>query len=185
MFETLFDISYYFGDNLQDYPNNPAEMRLAVDSWETQLTQPELDISDRIRLLTRIGTYARTLRDLDRAESAHTAAIELANAIGHIRFSTQNRIKLAHVYQWQQRYAESETVFEDAIATCQHEPEVANFLDFAYQHFGKCKFDQQRYTEALELFEQALELRRRKGDQELIDSTELALSTVKARCSAS
>ena len=141
MFETPFDISYYFGDDLQDYPNNPGEMRQAVDFWETQLTQPELDISDRIRLLTRIGTYARTLRDLARAEEAHKAAIELASAVGNVRFSTQNRIKLAHVYQWQQRYGESEAVFEDAIATCQREPEVGDFLDFAYQHYGKCKFD--------------------------------------------
>jgi tetratricopeptide (TPR) repeat protein len=71
-------------------------------------------------------------------------------------------------------------MFEDAIATCQHEPEVANVLDFPYQHYGKCKFDQQRYADALQLFEQALELRRSKGDQELIDSTQLAIATVEA-----
>jgi tetratricopeptide (TPR) repeat protein len=135
MFETPFNISCYYGDNLQDYPNNPAEMRQAVDYWEAQLTQPELDIRDRIRLLTRIGTYARTLRDLDRAEEAHKAAIELAKSIDNVRLKTQNRIKLAHVYQWQQQYAESEAVFEAMIATCQHEPEVADFLDFAYQHY--------------------------------------------------
>jgi tetratricopeptide (TPR) repeat protein len=181
MFETPFNISCYYGDNLQDYPNNPAEMRQAVDYWEAQLTQPELDIRDRIRLLTRIGTYARTLRDLDRAEEAHKAAIELAKSIDNVRLKTQNRIKLAHVYQWQQQYAESEAVFEAMIATCQHEPEVADFLDFAYQHYGKCKFDQQRYAEALQLFEQALELRHSKGNQELIDSTELAIATAKAR----
>jgi len=185
MMETSFDISTYFGDNLQDYPNNPTEMRQAVNFWESQLIQPGLDISDRIRLLTRIGTYARTLRDLDRAEEAHKAAITLAESIDHLRFKTQNQIKLAHVYQWQQRYAESKVMFEGAIATCHRDPEVTDFLDFAYQHFGKCKFDQQKYAEARQLFEQALDLRHRKGNQELIDSTELAIATVNARCPTS
>lgn len=178
-----FDLSYRFGDGLQDYPNNPGEVRQAVDYWQAQLDRPELEVRDRIQLLTRIGTYTRMLRDLDRAEEAHLTAIALAESIDYLRFRTQNRIKLAHVYQWQQRYAESEAEFESAIATCQREPEVADYLDFAYQHFGKCKFDQQRWAEALHLFEQALELRHQKGNQELIDSTELEIATVKARCS--
>lgn len=184
MLDAPFDLSYYFGDDLQDYPNNPAEMRQAVDYWQAQLARPELEIRDRIQLLTRIGTYGRMLRDLDRAEESHRAAIALAESIGHVRFRTQNQIKLAHVYQWQQRYAESEAEFEGAIAICQNEPAVADFLDFAYQHFGKCKFDQQRYAKALQLFEQALALRHKKRNQELIDSTELAIATTQSRCSA-
>ena len=181
MIEHTFDLSYHYDDDLQDVPNNPGEMRQAIDFWQAQLDQPGLEIFQRIKLLGRIGGYARTLRDLDRAEQALTTALKLSKAIESRRLAATNSIKLAHVYQWQQRYIESETMFEAAIALCKNNLEAAPYLDFAYQHFGKCKFDQQKYVEALQCFEQALDIRVKKGDPELIASTELAIATTHSR----
>ncbi|MBT9316195.1 tetratricopeptide repeat protein [Leptothoe spongobia] len=181
MIETPFDLSYHYDDNLQDVPNNSGEMQQAIDFWQAQLDQPGLEIFQRIKLLGRIGGYARTLRNLDRAEQALSTALTLSKAIENRRFEAANSIKLAHVYQWQQRYVESETMFEAVITLCQNDPEAAPYLDFAYQHFGKCKFDQQKYAEALQCFEQALNIRMEKGDSELIASTELAIATTHSR----
>ncbi|MEM8642519.1 MAG: tetratricopeptide repeat protein [Cyanobacteria bacterium P01_G01_bin.54] len=181
MIEPTFDLSLHYDDNLQDVPNNSDEMRQTIDFWQAQLNQPGLDIPQQIKLLGRIGGYARTLRDLDRAEQALSTALELSKAIENKRFEASNSIKLAHVYQWQQRYAESETMFVAGIALCQNNPEADSYLDFAYQHFGKCKFDQQKYVEALQCFEQALDMRVKKGDPELIASTELAIATTHSR----
>lgn len=181
MIEHTFDLSYHYDDDLQDVPNNPGEMRQAIDFWQAQLDQPGLEIFQRIKLLGRIGGYARTLRDLDHAEQALTTALGLSKAIESRRLEATNSIKLAHVYQWQQRYIESKTMFEAAIALCKNNLEAAPYLDFAYQHFGKCKFDQQKYAEALHCFEQALDIRMEKGDPELIASTELAIATTHSR----
>jgi len=140
-----------------------------------------LDTTQRIELLGRVGGYARTLRNLNLAEQALSTALELAESIGNVRLKTANTIKLAHVYQWQQRYAEGETLFAEAIATCQTHPDAARYLDFAYQHFGKCKFDQGQYSEALGYFQQAMEIRQEKGKLELIESTALAIATTQSR----
>ncbi|MEO1634012.1 MAG: tetratricopeptide repeat protein [Cyanobacteria bacterium J06631_9] len=181
MIETTFDLSFHYDDNLQDIPNNVEETRRAVAFWQNQLSQPELATTERIRLLGRIGGYTRTLRDLEQAEQALTTALELSKSIENRRFEAVNSIKLAHVYQWQQRYAESEALFETVIVLCQNDAEASPYLDFAYQHFGKCKFDQQKYAEALACFEQALAIRLKKEDQELIASTDLAIVTTHSR----
>lgn len=181
MVETSFDLSFHYGDNLQDIPNNVEEIRKAVAFWQSQLRQSGLDVVERIRLLGRIGGYARTLRELEQAEQALTTALELSKFIENRRFEAANSIKLAHVYQWQQRYAESEALFEAVIVFCQENAEAAPYLDFAYQHFGKCKFDQQKYAEALDYFEQALAIRLKKDESELIASTELAITTTRSR----
>ena len=181
MIETPFDLSFHYDDNLHDVPNNVEEMRQAVTFWQAQLNQPGLETTERIRLLGRIGGYARTLRDLEQAEQALTTALELSKSIENQRFEAANSIKLAHVYQWQQRYAESEALFEAVIVFCQENAEAAPYLDFAYHHFGKCKFDQQKYAEALDYFEQALAIRLKKNKSELIASTELAIATTQSR----
>ncbi|BDA65879.1 hypothetical protein CAL7716_000450 [Calothrix sp. PCC 7716] len=85
-------------------------------------------------------------------------------------------IRLAHVYQWQKQYAKSEELFKEAITLCQTKPEISTYLDFAYQHLGKCKFDQKQYEQALHYFEQAKQLRIKKSDSSLIESTQLAIN---------
>ena len=125
------------------------------------------------------------LHDFTLAQQALTSAIELSELVGDRRLETANRIRLAHVYQWRQDYAMSEKLFEEAIANCQCDPDLAYYLDFAYQHIGKCKFDQQQYEAARHYFEAALSLRRSKGDPSLIDSTQLAIDTVNRHISTS
>jgi tetratricopeptide (TPR) repeat protein len=90
-------------------------------------------------------------------------------------------IRLAHVYQWQQNYTLSEALFEEVITACQEDLDLTSYLDFAYQHLGKCKLAQNQDREARHYFEQALVLRLDKGDRSLIDSTQLAIAVVVTR----
>lgn len=156
-------------------------MRQAVASWQSHLDQHKVTCLERIRLLGLIGGYARILKEFTLALSALTTAIQEAELIGDQRLKIVNMIRLATVYQWQQDYSTSEALFAMAIAQCQANPDLANYLDFAYQHFGKSKFDQQQYDEAKRYFQQALELRQQKGDRELIASTQHAIVTVERR----
>jgi tetratricopeptide (TPR) repeat protein len=92
-----------------------------------------------------------------------------------------NSIRLAHLYQWQQQYELSESLFDEILIQCQSNSDFKSYLDFAYQHLGKCKFDQAKYEVAQYYFNKAFKLRRQKGDSSLIDSTQLALNTVQQR----
>jgi tetratricopeptide (TPR) repeat protein len=79
-------------------------------------------------------------------------------------------VRLGHVLQWQGRFTDAEDLFEAAIAsadsraaagppgTPEHTAATA-MSAFGRQHFGKSRFDEGRYAEALELFERALEIR--------------------------
>ncbi len=125
------------------------------------------------------------LQDFTTAQQALTSAIELSELAKNSRLRIANLIRLAHVYQWQKDYRSSEELFKEVITSCQRNSDLASYLDFAYQHAGKCKFDQQQYEAARYYFEQALSLRVRKADQSLIDSTQLAINAVTRRISAS
>ncbi|MCX5964881.1 MAG: tetratricopeptide repeat protein [Cyanobacteria bacterium] len=181
MLEIPFDASYHFDDDLHDIPNNPTEMRQALTFLQSQLDDDTIDLKYRIQLLGLIGGYARILKDFSIAQQALDSAIDLSELIGDMRLRTANLIRLAHVYQWQQDYRISEELFEAAIASCQQNSDLESYLDFAYQHVGKCKFDQQQYEAAQHYFEQAMSLRISKADQSLIDSTQIAIDAVKRR----
>ena len=84
-------------------------------------------------------------------------------------------MRLGHVLQWQGRFADAEKLFESAIASADSiaaasppgSPEHATataMTAFGRQHFGKSRFDEGRYAEALELFERALAIRLASGD---------------------
>lgn len=178
-----FDVSFHFDDNLHEVPSSPASMRQAVKFLQSQLELNAFDTRKQIYLNGLIGSYARILRDFSTASVALTSALELCDSINDKSLKVINLIRLAHLYQWQQQYALSETLFEDAIAQCTNNPELESYLDFAYQHIGKCKFDQAQYEQAQFYFEKALELRKFKNNQSLIDSTQLALDIVKQHCS--
>jgi tetratricopeptide (TPR) repeat protein len=94
-----------------------------------------------------------------------------------------NSIRLAHVYQWMKHFDRAEALFIVVINKCREDSQASEYLSFALQHYGKLTFDQERYDEALEYFEAAMELRRNAGDQSLIDSTQLALDITRKRIS--
>ncbi|MEC4813432.1 MAG: tetratricopeptide repeat protein [Scytonema sp. PMC 1069.18] len=170
-----FDVSYHFNSNLYDVPNKPLQVQKAVEWLQSQLTNNANDTHKKIEILGLIGVYSRMLRDFSTARHALSSAIELSESIGSLPHKTVNLIRLAHVYQWQKQFSLSETLFEEVFAYCSNYSELEPYIDFAYQHFGKCKFDQAQYKEAQYCFEKALEIRKSKGDHFLIESTQLAL----------
>lgn len=181
MVEIPFDVSYHIGEDLRDIPNNATQMRHAL-SWLCSQLEEETDRDRQITLLGLMGSYARMLQQLSTARRYISEAIEQAQSIRDSRLETINRIRLAHICHWQEHYAESEALFEEVIVSCQRSAELSEYLDFAYQHAGKCKYDQQQYEAALVYFEKARSLRIEKADPSLIHSTQYAIErTLAAR----
>ena len=173
-----FDVSYHFDDNLRDIPNSPIQMQQAVEYLQTEFDKSVGDIEQQIYLAGLIGGYARMLHDFKTAQQVLTTALNLCDRINNKRLKIVNSIRLAHLYQWQRQYENSEALLNWVLEQCQNNSEFKSYLDFAYQHFGKCKFDRAKYKEAEYYLSKALELRHQKGDSSLIDSTRLALEVV-------
>ena len=69
----------------------------------------------------------------------------------------------------------------DRLFTLANSPELPDRLRATIHHYaGKCAFEQDRYIEACQHFEKALELRR-DGDPELVAATEVALDALFSR----
>jgi len=141
-----------------DYPKNPEVIKLKINELlEESATS---DIKKSISLLGMIGVYQRSLMMLDEAEKTLRKVLDVIseNQLS-IAFYAQNKIRIAHVYQWQKKFEMSNLIFEEIIDLCLKNEEASQYLHFAYQHHGKNLFDQERYQEAFELFERALKIR--------------------------
>ncbi|MDP9364014.1 MAG: tetratricopeptide repeat protein [Chloroflexota bacterium] len=175
------DVSYRFDKRLREVPNDPAGMARAVAEIEARLAAGVSDPGERMRALGTLGGYRRILGRLDEAEATLREAVALARQTGNERTLLANEIRLAHVLQWQERFAEADALFVAAVARCKASPELTGLLSFALQHAGKSLFDQGRDAEAAERFAHALSLREAEGDPDLIASSRLALVAARAR----
>ncbi|WP_277674373.1 tetratricopeptide repeat protein [Piscibacillus halophilus] len=86
-------------------------------------------------------------------------------------------IRLGEAYKYNQQHQKALDQFDLAILKClEYEPA---YLDFAYQHKGKCLMEMRLYSEAMEAFQGAHAVRKGKKDGELLQSTEHAIEFLK------
>lgn len=182
IFTPPYDVSYHFDANLRDVPNAPNEMQRALEWLQMRLDECPLDATrDRVELGGLLGVYTRTLNQCERAIAALHEALQLCHPLNDSRLEVKLTIRLAHALQWDGQYAEADAHFAQTITRCEADTSLANYLDFALQHAGKSKFDQGDYAVALNFFEQALALRQKRGNVELIESSQLAAYTTRQR----
>jgi tetratricopeptide (TPR) repeat protein len=137
------------------------------------------DAAERLRLLSAIGNDERALGILTAAIDDLAEAVALARSLDDVRREAANLIRLATAMQYDNRHAEAEPLFRDALALTER-PEAAMYRDFALQHWAKWLVETGNVAEAVACFEQALALRQRKDDGELIASTEQSLAAARS-----
>ncbi len=137
---------------------------------------------ERIGLLGRLGNFERTLGRLNDAETTLHLALSIASSeADFLKYKIANLIRLGHVYQWKKEFECAHQIFDECIETIKGQQSLSGYLDFAYQHKGKCYFDETRYEAAMGCFSQALLLRSNKSDRGLTDSTLFAIEETKRR----
>lgn len=122
----------------------------------------------------------RSLDLFEEAESSIKTALQLIfeNNLG-IGKETQNKIRLAHVYQEKKDFKQSSALFDEIIKTCRTNPSAEPLLHFALQHAGKNYFDQGQYQKARDFFEETLKIRKTiSAPQDQLESTQMALNRV-------
>mgnify|MGYP002780186910 CR=1 FL=1 len=164
-------------ENLRDVPCDPKGLKQYVSELNERF-QLESDPITQVKLLGEMGVHLRSLKELVKAKTVLLQALKIvADQNLGIRLEIQQKIRLAHVLQWQQSYQKSNELFDVIVETCKSNGEATVFLDFALQHSGKNLFEQKRFLEALKVFEEALHLRvKRAAPDEQIESTRLAIA---------
>ena len=176
-----FDVSTHIDENLRDVANNPDEMTQAFHHLFAVYRDEEHEPRNKIELLGRIGSYARIVGLLEIAHETLTQAITQSHAMGDELLILINEARLAHVYQWKRDFEMSNKFFEELLERVKNSESFGKHKDFIYQHAAKNLFDQERYSQALELFERAHDIRVAKGDKELLESTALGIAATKKR----
>lgn len=174
-----YNLDYDFDDELREVPENPEDV-LNYVLEEKEKLKTVTDPKDRVGILGRIGSFTRMLKKLDDAEAFLGEALELINKhdLG-VKLWVVNGIRLAQVYQWMRVFDIAEEMFFNIVEMCEEKEEASEYLNFAFQHFGKFYFDLGEYEEALEYFEEAMGLRKAIGDESLIKSTQFAIDVTK------
>lgn len=166
--------------SLRDIPEDIEATGNLIKELENKLS-PSLSPLEKVSILGELGHHLRTIHNLEKAEKTLLEALRIIqeHSLG-LKKEIQQKIRLAHVYQWQSNFQKSNPLFEEIIGTCRKNTEATYFLPFALQHSGKNLFDQHRYHEALQQFEEALQIRiLTNAPQDQIDSTEKAIQATK------
>jgi tetratricopeptide (TPR) repeat protein len=160
---------------LHELPDNVYELFRIRDSL-TQKINAASDNASRARLLGLRSVAARYLGELQAAAGDAKMALGHAEATGQLRRIAVAQARMANVLVRLGDLNEADRLF-----TLANSPELPDRLRATIHHYaGKCAFAQDRYIEACQHFEKALELRR-DGDPELVSATEVALDALFSR----
>jgi tetratricopeptide (TPR) repeat protein len=162
-------------DTLREVVDDPDPLLAVRDRLTDKLEYAERD-AVRARLLSLRAVVSRVLGDLDFALADAREAVRHAAATGELRRIAIVQARLANVLRWRGELAEADRLFEEADSVELPGRLRAEIAELA----GRSAFDQGRYLEAVNRFEQALDLRR-GGDDEMVARIAAALDSVAAR----
>lgn len=167
----------YFDKNeyLREKTSHPIKLKRFIDEAESLLQS--CNAEDRYFLYGTIGNLYRINEQPKKAIFFLTHGINEAVEEKNITREIVALIRLGEAHKYDENHALALELFNDALEKC-HANKVDEYLDFLWQHKGKCLMELERLKEAEECFLKALRLRRTKGIRSLIDSTEQAIHLV-------
>ncbi len=167
--------------DLRDYATNVQDHLKATAVLQNHLIKIECNKA-RVKALGQLGSLLRRISKLDEARQCFEQAIEVVQSNNlNQKYLLTNSIRLAHTYQWLEKFDLSNALFSEVIKNCLDSSNLKLYLDYAYQHAGKNYFDQKSYELALSYFNKALKIRLKKGNPELVTSTKIAINACNQR----
>lgn len=168
-------------NNLRSSAVDPVELQNSIEFHLKSLREAQridLTYGDHCSSLANHFRLAGKLSD---AIKSGDKACMVFEEYGEHRKLLVAKIRLATAHQWNGSYVSAEQIFQSCFEDILKHRDLVSYLDFVWQHLGKCQFDQKKYAEALDSFERARELRKSKNDLELVESTEEAMRETLAR----
>lgn len=182
-----YNLNYRIGPDLREMAEDPKSMLSYVEFMIAEVKfipapPPSNRVRPLVKFLGEIGAYAKILRKPEVAVRAleHSLSLIDLHNLG-ARTWAIHTLRYGDALRFQGDRLGAETAFRSVLEMGTRSPEVAELRDFAFQHLGKLFFDFKEMKPAEECFTKALEIRKRLGVKELIDSTELALRVLKMK----
>ncbi len=160
---------------LRETATDPEPLYTIQDRLTDKLEYAERDVV-RARLLSLRAVIGRVLGESDQALADGREALQHAEASGDVRLLAVVKARVAQVQQWRGDFAEADRLYAEANSGDVPERLRAEI----HVNAGRSCFEQGRYLEACNQFEQALELRR-DDDSDLAARAEAALDAVMTR----
>ena len=172
-------------ENLREVPRWPERIACAIRRGRKQVQQAREDGNETqiLRTLGYLTDACRVAGEIDAAVAYGEEGLERARATGNRNAETANLIRLGEALKYRDEHVVAENLFRQALANTDDD-DASALRDYALQHLGKCLLEMGRYDESITCLEQALDLRRAKGNQPLIESTERALAHARSRLAA-
>ena len=171
------DLSYSYSDDLKMIPNNVLDMSSFIERELAEITQ--IQEKDYVQSCQRLGVVGNYLKMLGRLSEAHKIFEHIDDVIKihNLDFKNHlvNQLRWADVKCYDCEFTSARSMFEESLILINSNPSLSGYKDFALQHFGKLFFDIKEYQNALNFFNEAMELRKLKKNEELIQSTEFAI----------
>lgn len=162
-------------DNLHEKTSDVGAFQEVIRNATVLLDKTE-DEMERQFLLGTLGNLNRIIGVPEKAITHLTESLAIARETKDVPREIAALIRLGEAVKYALRQNEALALFDEALE--KGEGEAHKYMDFALQHKGKCLLELERYEEAENSFLEALRLRKEKGDQPLIDSTQLAIDFV-------
>lgn len=175
--KSTLNLKTYFGDDLQDYPESPEDLKKFIEFEKQEILN--LTGDEKHKRISRLAVHCRQLRNYNEAHELFKMAsgyFENTNP----QMKMVNYLRWGDVFRFERRFDQAWDILKKAeqiLLTHQ----FMDYQDFYFQHLGKLFFDKDEYEKALECFEKALSLRIKKANSELISSTEFALEITKQK----
>src|SRR5688572_5826593 len=143
--------------------------------WAQLGTSHRQEVKRRVTLMGRIG-QALILRDrdLNTAQKILAKGVSLAKRHRLFRHEVANRIRLAIALQHSFKHRVALEHFDQAMRTIS-EKRIRGYKDYVLQHKGKCLAEIEQFNKAAACLQEALRIRKRRGNQSLTKSTIAAL----------
>lgn len=132
---------------------------------------------DKYFLTGMLGNMYRVNEQPEQAIEYLQESLEIAKQSNQLSREIVTKIRIGEAYKYAGKHSKALDLFDDALQkSYAYEP---SYLDFAYQHKGKCLMELSQLDEALQSFRKALVIRKAKGDEKLVESTEQAINYAK------
>lgn len=158
-----------------------AALTQKVEQDYEELAQARANGDERRQLecLSRLGSRLTILGEEKEAAPLLGQAFALARLLGDQRLEVVNLLHLATAQQYLGQRNSAQDLFQEALHKAR-DYQQEQYEDTILQHQGRCFVEQGMIAEARSCFEQALILRKRKGDPRAIAATQQALDALKA-----
>lgn len=178
--EIPFNMEVEIQDDLREAPKSYDDMQRGVAFLKNKIQETNDDEIELASIFSLIGAYARILLELEESENFLNLSLKIYEKHDLKIQAFAVKIRLATTYLWKEQFTKADAFFSSAIKICEKSKnqKIKDYLDFVLQHYGKSKFEQKCYNEANKLFIRAMELRAIKGNLELMESSQQALTVV-------